>query len=222
MTISYFIEKEGSGIISGLSTDSKPIISGDFVFIESDTGKIFNLSGGSWVERKGTLKLYNQSTAAIGPGFATDTYLTGSDISIPNGSLKVGSRYHCIFDVSKTAAGIAAPVVTVRFGTTQTTADTAILTFTFLAQTAVADIGTIEIYLTFRQVGASAVVQGVAQLRHRLSITGLQNLVSPTLQVTSGSFNSGVSGSIIGVSVNAGTSAAWTVQTVQSELENLN
>lgn len=164
---------------------------------------------------------YNQSVAAQGAGFATDTYLTGSVITIPASSLKIGSRYHLIFDVSKTGAGVATPIIYVRFGTNGSTADTARLTFTFLAQTAVADIGTFEIWATFRVVGASAVLQGSAQARHRLQITGLQNLVCTTLQVTSGSFDSTVANSKIGVSVNGGTSAAWTVQLVQTELENL-
>jgi hypothetical protein len=66
-----------------------------------------------------------------------------------------------------------------------------------------------------------AVLQGTAQVRHRLSITGLQNLVSTTLQVTSGGFDSTVANSIIGASVNGGASAAWTVQLVQAELTNL-
>ncbi len=168
------------------------------------------------------VRVFNQSTAAQGAGFATDTYLTGSSIAIPSGGLKVGTRYHLIFDVSKTAAGTATPVITVRFGTNGSTADTARLTFTFLAQTAAADIGTFEVWITFRAVGASGVMQGTAQARHRLSTTGLQNQPGTTLQVTSGAFDTSVANSIIGVSVNGGTSASWTVQLVQAELDNLN
>lgn len=166
--------------------------------------------------------IFNQSTAAQGAGFASDTYLTGSSTAIPSGGLKVGSRYHLIFDVSKTGAGIATPIIYVRFGTNGSTADTARLTFTFLAGTAVVDIGTFEVWVTFRTVGASGVVQGTAQCRHRLSITGLQIQPGTTLQVTSGSFDTTVANSIIGVSVNGGASASWTVQNVQAELTNLN
>lgn len=168
--------------------------------------------------------VYNQSVAQQGAGFATDTYLTGSSIAIPSGALKAGTRYHLIFDVSKTAAGTATPIITIRFGTAGSTADTALLTFTFLAQTAAADIGTFEVWATFRSVGSgtSAVLQGTAQVRHRLQITGLQNLVSTTLQVTSGGFNSTTANAIIGASVNGGASAAWTVQLVQAELTNIN
>jgi len=182
------------------------------------------LGSGNLAVNAAGLPVYNQSVAQQGAGFATDTYLTGSSISIPSGALKIGSRYHLIFDVSKTAAGTATPIITIRFGTNGTTADTARLTFTFLAQTAAADIGTFEVWVTFRTVGSgtSAVMQGTAQVRHRLQITGLQNLVSTTLQVTSGGFDSTVANSIIGASVNAGASAAWTVQLVQAELLNIN
>jgi hypothetical protein len=164
--------------------------------------------------------LYNQSVA-LQSGFASDTYLVGSVIAIPASGLKAGTRYHLIFDVSKTGAGVATPIIIIRFGTNGSTGDAALLTFTFLAQTGIADIGTFEVWVIFRTVGTSAVLQGAGQVRHRLQITGLQNLVSTTLQVTSSGFNSTVANSKIGASVNGGTSAVWTVQLVQAELENL-
>jgi predicted ester cyclase len=45
--------------------------------------------------------------------------------------------------------------------------------------------------------------------------------VSESEVATSGGFESTVSNSIIGISVNGGASAAWTVQIVQAELINL-
>lgn len=179
-------------------------------------------AGATLVTKVQPTPIYNQSVS-LQTGFATETYLTGSSIAIPNSSLQSGARFRLIFDVSKTAAGLATPIIRIKIGTAGTTADATILTFTFLAQTAVADIGTFEFWVTFRTVGSgtSAVIQGTAQARHRLSATGLQNLPSPTLQVTSGGFDSTVSNLIIGASVNAGASAAWTVQMVQSELNNL-
>jgi hypothetical protein len=202
----------------------------DFTEASQDViGAMVTAAGGSYNDTANTITLpaggaspvlYNQSTAAQGAGFATDTYLTGSSIATA-GRLKIGSRYRLRFDVSKTAAGTATPVIIVRFGTNGTTADTARLTFTFLAGTAAADIGTFDIFVTFRVVGASAVMQGQAQCNHRLSTTGLQNQPGTTLQVTSAAFDSSAANAIIGVSVNGGTSAAWTVQLVQAELGNL-
>ena len=167
----------------------------------------------------------NQSVAAQGPGFSSDTYLVGSAIAIPNGALKAGTRYHCVFNVTKTAAGVATPIINIRIGTAGSTADASRGTLTFTAQTAVADEGLFELWATFRTVGSgtSAVLQTLVIRPHRLSVTGLggANAVSEPEIATSGGFDSTVANSIIGVSVNGGASAAWTVQLVQAELTNL-
>jgi hypothetical protein len=213
--------KRADGDLNSFTLKGTPV-SADVLIIED--------SAASYAKKKitvGTLsavpttnKQYNQSIAQQ-TGFAADTYLDGSSIAIPANSLKIGTRYHLIFDVVKTAAGVATPIIIIRFGTAGAIGDAARLTFTFLAQTGVADNGTFEMWITFRVVGGSAVMQGAAQCRHRLQITGLQNLVCTSLQVTSGAFDSSVANSKIGASVNGGTSAAWTVQLVQAELENL-
>ncbi len=171
----------------------------------------------------GTATQYNQSVTTPGAGFATDTYLVGSSIAIPASSLKVGTRYHLIFNVSKTAAGTAAPVLNVRFGTLGTTGDAIKCAITFSAQTAAVDTGTFEVWATFRTVGSgtTAVLQCVGQRRHGLSVTGFGTLVSSAIAVTSAGFDSTVGSSIIGTSVNGGTSAAWTITLVQAELSNL-
>ena len=162
----------------------------------------------------------SKNCGSQGAGFSTDTYLVGSNISIPSGYPRVGTLYHATFDVSKTGAGTATPVIVLRIGTLGTTADAAICTFTFSAGTANADLGIFEVWGLFRTVGATttAVVQGRAEARHGLSATtGLISLVSQTLQVTSSGFDSTVANSIMGLSVNGGASAAWTVQLVASE-----
>ena len=166
---------------------------------------------------------YNQSVADQGPGFASDTYVTGSSVAIPSTGLRAGTRYHMIFAATKTNAGTATPILNVRIGTNGTTADTSRCTITFSAQTAATDTGTFEVWATFRTVGSgtSAVLQCVGQRRHGASVTGFGNLVSQTLEVTSGGFNSTVANSIIGVSAYGGASASWTIQLVQAELENL-
>jgi hypothetical protein len=168
--------------------------------------------------------IWNQSVSTPAAGFASDTYLVGSSINIPSQGPKVGTKYRCKFDVSKTAAGTATAVVTLRYGTAGTTSDTARLTFTFTAGTAAADLGTFEIEAVFRTVGSgtNAVLQGRATITHQLSATtGIVNLVAPTLQVTSGGFDSTVAASIIGISVNGGASAAWTIAMVDTTLENI-
>lgn len=169
-------------------------------------------------------KLYNRSTSNQGAGFATDTYLTGSSIAIPNSSLKIGTIYKLRFRLSKTAAGTATPILTLRFGTNGSTSDTAMCTFTFTAGTAAIDDGIFEVFATFDSVGSgsSAVLRGTARCTHKLSVTGITGTaaVSETKHAVSAGFNSTVSNSIIGLSVNGGASAVWTVQHVMAEMEN--
>jgi hypothetical protein len=179
------------------------------------------LSNGVPVVPYGTGLLMNYSTAAQGAGFASDTYLTGSNILLPNGLPKVGTKYRCKFDVSKTAAGTATPIIQIRIGTAGTTADTSRCSFTFGAGTAATDVGTFEVTGVFRTVGSgtSAVLQGRCELTN-LASTGLASTVKG-VQTTSSGFDSTVANSIIGLSVNGGTSAAWTVQLVEAELSGL-
>jgi hypothetical protein len=159
----------------------------------------------------------NKSTAAQGPGFATDTYLTGSNIPLAAlGAPIIGTLYDCSFSVSKTGAGTATPIIQVRVGTAGTTSDTSRLSFTFSAGTAATDVGWFRVFAMFRAVGASAVLQGHCGLISQPT-TGFSTLIK-NVQTTSGAFDSTVANSIIGVSVNGGASASWTVQLVEAEI----
>jgi hypothetical protein len=167
--------------------------------------------------------LYNASTSNQGAGFATDTYITGSSILIHPGALKVGSMYSVVIRVSKTAAGTATPIVNIRFGTNGTTADTSRGTLTWTAGTAAADDGIIQIWMTVTASGTSGTIRTVGRITHKLSVTGLTGTaaVSETEVADSGTFDQTVANSYIGLSLNAGGSAAWTVHLVQAKLENL-
>lgn len=165
--------------------------------------------------------LHAQSLAAQGPGFATDSYLVGSAIAIPAGRLKAGTRYVLAFDANKTAAGVAGAILTLRFGASGTTGDAALGALTFPVQTAAADDGRFTLEATFRSAGPSAVVQAVAALTHTLSATGLSTVAGPVRRMTSAAFDATAANMQIGVSVNGGAAAAWTVSLVQARLENL-
>lgn len=161
------------------------------------------------------------SSLAAQTGFATDTYLAGSALALPTGLIRAGTQMWWSFDVVKTAAGVAAPTVIIRFGTAGAIGDTARVTFTFSAQTGVVDRGVIEVWANFRTIGSgtSGVIAATARLHHQLAVTGL-NTVQPaglqTLAVTSAGFDSTVANSFAGLSVNGGASAAWTTTVVQS------
>lgn len=51
MTLKYLPSSVGSAIVYGLSSDTKPTSpASGFIFIEEDTGKIYQNSGGVWTE----------------------------------------------------------------------------------------------------------------------------------------------------------------------------
>jgi hypothetical protein len=151
-------------------------------------------------------------------GFASDTYLTGSFLTFPS-TPQVGTTYKLIFDVTKTAAGTAAPTITIRLGTVGSIADTARCVIPFAAGTAAVDSGLFEVICTFRTVGSgtTAVIQSIAKLTNNLTTTGLSNSVKAK-QITSGGFNSTIPNLGIGASYNGGTSASHTIQLVHAEL----
>lgn len=165
--------------------------------------------------------IYNQSLVSQGPGFAVDTYLAGSAIALPASRLRAGTRYVLSFDVAKTAAGLAPPVLTLRFGASGSIADPAIGTLSFGAQTAAVDDGVIEVQGAFRSTGAAAVLQAVSTLTHSLTSAGLATTPGAVRRVTSAAFDATLANGVLGVSVNAGAAAAWTISLVQARLENL-
>ena len=165
----------------------------------------------------------NASTAAVSAGYASDTYLAGSSVTINTaGAWRAGGAYHLVFDMAKTAAGVATPILTVRMGTLGTTGDAAILTLTFPAGTAAADTGLFELWVNFRTVGAgtSAVIQGAAEIRHNNTTTGLVNTVTGSTEVivgTSAGFAS-TTQTVLGVSFNGGASFSGTNTLCQAQL----
>lgn len=160
-------------------------------------------------------------------GFAADTYIAGSGLTITPARLQAGAFYRCRFDVAKTAAGVATAAFALRLGTAGSTADTARCTFTFpTAGTAAIDNGFIDIIANFRAVGSgtTAVVQGVLVLMRTNTTTGFVStgglqFMSP-IRVTSSGFDS-TTVTKIGLSLNAGTSASWTLTAVQADMLNL-
>jgi hypothetical protein len=159
-----------------------------------------------------TARQDNASTASQGAGFAADTYVTGSSIRIPSFSVRVGSMLRWVISVSKTAAGVATPIYQVRIGPNQTTADTSRLTLTGSAQTAGVDIAIIHIFLTVRSVSATGVIQGTVGMFHNTGGAGFAATDAGAAEGTSAGFdNTALGGQYIGLSINGGASAAWTI-----------
>jgi len=181
----------------------------------------YDVYGGAYTATTQPAVLFNNSTSAQGAGFSSDTYLTGSNILLPSSRPKVGTIFRCEFTVTKTGAGTATPIISLRYGTNATTADTALCTFTFGAGSAAADTGLFYVEGVFRSVGSgtAAVLVGAAEVTNTLASTGLTTALK-MVQSTSSGFDSTTANTYLGLSVNGGTSASWTVQLVAARLEN--
>lgn len=168
---------------------------------KNDTGLVTGTLSRTW------------STAAQGAGFSSDTYVTGSGIRIPECGMQAGQVYRWFVSVSKTAAGTAQTEFTIRIGAAQTTADTARWQVTAtVAQTAVADDGLIIVTCVVRTVGASGVIAAGAAVASGAGLGGGAHGAS------AGFDNSALGGQYVGLSINAGASAAWTLECVSGEL----
>lgn len=160
----------------------------------------------------------NASSASQGAGFAADTYVTNSGLLVPSSGLQQGMRFTWYISASKTAAGVAAATYIIRLGAAQAVTDTALITLTGAAQTAVADNGLLVVTAVLRNAGAAAVLAAVAAWAK--TQTGLIGL-GGSIDGVSGSFDStGKAGQFIGLSLNGGAAAAWTLTSVEAELVN--
>lgn len=165
-----------------------------------------------------------QTVATSAQNFSgnADAYLTATRVVLPQTRTQVGTVYRAKLVLTKTAAGTATPTFNVRVGTAGTTADTARLTYTGVAQTAAVDTAYIEVQATFRAVGASAVLAAWLRFDHDLASTGFANATRGFQgQAVSAAFDSTTASTGIGISINPGASASWTLQQSYVELLNL-
>lgn len=166
--------------------------------------------------------LGNQSTADQSPGAGATSYLTGSDILVPDAErIRVGTifRWHGI--MTKTAAGTAASSLLVKAGVNGTTADATIATFTLPAGTAAVDTGYFEINGIVRAIGASATMQLSCLFTHNLATTGLITANQAILQALSSAFASTTNLLKFGLAFTAGSSQAWTYKQIFAAAKNL-
>lgn len=152
---------------------------------------------------------------------AADTYLAGSSLAIPQHLLQAGATFKWRFAITKTAAGVAAPIWNVRVGTLGTIVDASRLLFTAPVQTAVVDAACVDITAILRNTGALGILAGVLELGHNLPTTGFSTSTTPVLQVTSAGFDTTVAGLIVGISCNPGAAGVWTHQLIAAEVSNM-
>jgi hypothetical protein len=205
--------------ISALTAAGSALAADEFAVNEAGTSK--KVTGTQLLALFGD-SMGNQSTATQAPTAATLTYLTGSNIAVPVGKLRVGTVFVWRVDMTKTAAGIAARTFHVRLGTAGTTGDAAILTFTSALGTAAVDQAWMQLIVTIRgPLSASCIARGYLNFDHEGPATGFMTVKSEVLGVTSGVFDATVANLIIGLSVTTGASEVITFQQVVAEAKNL-
>lgn len=162
--------------------------------------------------------LFNSNTANV-TGFAADTYVAGSSILIPTQNFKTGTGYRCRISITKTAAGVAGLTATLRVGATASTSDSSYFALSLSAQTAATDTTLLTYDFMTRSTGASA-----ALVAHLSSIsqptTGFSSLLKGANGTNTGDITAWP-GKYIGVSLNGGASASFTVNMVQAEIYNI-
>lgn len=207
-----------------LDVQSPPVTPGagaGIIFLDTLTKKMQHKNDAGAVDTVGDIE--NFSTADQ-TGFAADTYLAGSNILVPTSLIRAGTMYECEFDMTKTGAGTATPIIVVRMGTGGVVGDAARLTFTFAAGTGVIDSGKFKIRAHFRVGGASATMRGEAECSHHLAATGLISTGASgygVILASAAAFDATVASSIIGVSFNGGASFSGTNVSVRSKLFNV-
>lgn len=162
----------------------------------------------------------NYSTADQAVSATTRTYITGSLLSIPS-TLKVGTQFRWKFNMTKTGAGSASSTIDIAFGTAGTTADTARVSFTKPAGTAVADEAWVDVIATVRSIGASGIVIGELLLVHNLASTGHATTPIVVVNAISSGFDMTANGLKVGLCITTGASDAITIKMVQAEISKL-
>lgn len=161
--------------------------------------------------------LQNFSTVAQSPVASTRTYVTGTNFKVSSAKLQVGSQFRWKMSLTKTGAGIATSTFDIAIGTNGTTADTARVSFTKPAGTAVIDEGVVEIMAIVRSIGVSGVMVGEFTLIHNGNTAGHATVPVVNLNTISAGFDMTVASLQVGVCITTGASDAITIQLVQSE-----
>lgn len=217
----YYIQNAAYGKLWGIQLVDNGASHCDIVFNRYTAAGVISdrpivLTGTGSVRLGGVAPNYSTSSQS---GFATDTYVAGSSVAVPTADgLIPGTRYRCTFSVTKTAAGTAAAVFTVRVGTAAAVADTSRLALTAdVAQTAAVASGIITVEFVVRTQSATGVIAGGVGVAAGSGV----GLGSGATAVSSSFDNTYLTvgpTNFVGLSINGGASAAWTINHVFSEI----
>lgn len=194
----------GDVLADNQTAPTTPAAGKSVIWVDSTTKKLMQtddsgIHRGSPISKNGAIV---QQT-----GFAADAYLTGSNLLVPSFGMQVNQVYMWKVGVQKTAAGTAGIVVTVRIGAAGAIGDTSRLALTqTVAQAATAAGCIFDIYIQVRTVSASGVIAGA------FAPIGGSLAFGSGIQAASSTFdNTGLGGQFVGLSLNGGASAAYTI-----------
>lgn len=191
-----------------------PAAGKSILYVDS-TAKRFVTIGDDGIVR-GALSKNNSSASQA--GFAADTYVTNSGLLVPSSGLQAGMVFQWLLAGSKTAAGVAAAAYVIRLGVAQSIADAAILTLNAAVQTAVVDNGALLIRAVLRNSGVAAILAAVAAWsKTQAGTAGFGGSIDG---VSAGFDSTGKAGQYVGLSINGGAAAAWTLTSVEAEMTN--
>lgn len=209
-------------VVDNQSVPATPAAGQTNIFIDSTTKRLGTRDDAGVVRSE---SLSNFSTASQAPAAATRTYITGSNISVPTNKLQVGTMFRWKFNMTKTAAGVAASTIAVAVGTAGSTADTDRVSFTKPAGTAVVDEGWVDVIVTVRSIGAAGVMVGEFVMVHNAFSAGLPvghaTIPSVVVNTISAGFDMTVANLIVGLTITTGAADAITIQMIQAEAINL-
>lgn len=166
--------------------------------------------------------LLNFSTVAQLPAAGVRTYIDGSKITVPSTKFQIGTILRWRFNITKTAAGVAASTIDIAIGILGTTGDAAILSFAKPAGTANVDEGWIEIEAIVRgPLTAAGIISGEFTLIHNLAATGHAVIPCVVVNTISGAFDLTTANLFAGLCITTGAADVITIQQVTAEARNI-
>jgi hypothetical protein len=207
-------------LFNEVAAPSTPASAKVFLYASNDANPIIRMKDDGAIDRA-ISPLNNWSVAAQSPTAASRTYITGSAIAIPAVKLRIGTKFRWTLNLTKTAAGVATSTFDIAFGTTGTTSDTARVSFTKPAGSAVADEGWITIDAIVRgPLSASGIVSGHFNMTHNLAATGHMVIPICDVQTISSAFDV-TTPTYVGLCITSGASDAVTIQQCFADASNL-
>jgi hypothetical protein len=217
--IQAILISSGKASFTNITAPATPSSGSATAYIDSTTKMLSVKDDAGYVRSLGRT---NFSVTSQAPAATTRTYIVGSALAAPTNKVQIGTCFRWVFDMTKTAAGLAASTFDICVGTAGTTADTARVSFTKPAGTAAIDTAMVTIEAIVRgPLSAAGVMAGTFQMTHNLAATG--HAVIPNVNVTtvSAGFDVTTANLIFGLCITSGAADAITIQCVTAEAWNL-